>query len=114
MQIHEAHARIRAPVSEQALFDIFHGERLAQEGIAAQIDHAHAKIKAGPEVSIHAGHFLGAQRIALNGGPGWSEGAQKIHRLSLLSGSCRHHIENSPFRMASWADFWQAPGRSCV
>ena len=51
----------RAPMPEQPMLDMLDVERLAQQGVVPQIDHADAKIVAGAPPCVDAPQFFCAQ-----------------------------------------------------
>ena len=53
---------IGTPVSEQPVLDVLGLQRLAQQRILPQVQHACAKIVTGTPVSVHLPQFIGSQR----------------------------------------------------
>ena len=61
VNVSEAQARTGSPVTQQALLDVLRLQRLAKQGIGAQIDHAAGQIIASPPVAVHLAEFFGGQ-----------------------------------------------------
>ena len=65
--IDKCQPRARSPMSEQAILDVLGLERLFEQRIVPQIDHAEREILAGAPVGIGFSQFVGAQRRARDG-----------------------------------------------
>ena len=64
---------IGAPVTEQAILDVLGLQRLAQQWIVAQVDHAGGEIVAGAPVGVDAAQFVRSE------GRGRGEGCERGH-----------------------------------
>ncbi len=60
MDQQEALPRVRAPMAQQAVLDVFGFEGFTQQRIVAQVDHAGREVVAGAPVAVHL-----AQRVGL-------------------------------------------------
>jgi hypothetical protein len=89
VDIGEGQPWTRPPVSEQALLDVFGAERLAQQRVVAQIDHAGGQVVAGAPVGVDTLELLGGGQLREVGGCGhgvffcldkghWGGGAETI------------------------------------
>src|SRR4030095_17027952 len=76
MGVNERQRRARAPVTEQAVLDVVGLERLAQQGIALQIDHPEREVVTGAPEGVHAPQLVRAQRRTLDSGARLAERAQ--------------------------------------
>src|SRR5208282_4394337 len=54
----ERKRRARAPVAEQPMLDVLHAERLAQQRIVSQVDHADGQVVASTPPRMHAVELL--------------------------------------------------------
>jgi hypothetical protein len=62
VEVDEIQARRGAPVAEEARFDVFDTERLAQHRVGEQIDLADGKIVGGAPVGVHLTFFFDRER----------------------------------------------------
>ena len=99
-------AGIRTPVTEQPLFDVIRLQRLFQQWILYQVQHANAKVIAGTPVGIHLAQSFCRKRLSgtdLVGGRGGTAGgssaAVRTHE-NLLSGMLLHRCEFLQFEFA--------------
>ena len=81
VQMHpgKAQAGTRTPVAKQAALDVFGLQRLAQQRVVAQEDHARCQVIAGAPVGVDLLQFLAGERGIENRGC-------RVHRLSFLAG----------------------------
>ena len=82
MDPEEGLAGIGAPVAEQALFDVFRFERLAQKGIVVKVDHAGAEVVAGAPVFVEVAEFLIAKSFGKSGDGGGHWDLNSSSRIS--------------------------------
>ena len=93
--VDEAERGTRAPVAKQALLHMLGRERLAQQRIVAQIDHAGRKVVACAPEAIDARQCLRRKRRSTDGGFRRSEGARSdqlvlvCHDFLCLVGAAR-------------------------
>ena len=59
----EGQRRARAPMAEQAMLDVLDLERLLEQRVVAQIDHAHREVIAGAPPGVHQAQLFDAERI---------------------------------------------------
>jgi hypothetical protein len=52
VDVHEAEAGARPPVTEETLLDVLRLQRLSQQRIAAQVNHAGGQVRARPPVGV--------------------------------------------------------------
>src|ERR1019366_6942910 len=71
MNVDKRQARTRSPVPQQAILDVLWLERLGQQWILLQVDHAQAKVIASSPVSFCFTQLLGAERRSRNSGTSW-------------------------------------------
>ena len=64
MDVDECQAGARSPMAEQPLLDVLRLERLAQQRIVLQIDHAERQVVAGSPIGIGFAQFIGIERRA--------------------------------------------------
>ena len=55
VDVDEIQARCRAPMSQQAGFDVLDAQRLAEQGVVVEIDLAHGQVVRGAPVGVHLG-----------------------------------------------------------
>ena len=55
--------RIGTPVTEQAILEVLGQQRLAQQWIVAQVNHARAEIVAGTPIGIHIAQLVGGEYL---------------------------------------------------
>ena len=79
----EGQRRARAPMPEQAVLDVFDLQRLLEQRVVAQINHAHREVIAGAPPGIDEREFLGGERLI---GGGTESCGLGHRRLSLQSG----------------------------
>src|SRR5262249_9013237 len=58
MNVDEIESRRRSPVTEQARFDVFQAEWLAQQGIGVQIDLPYGDEIGGAPIGVHLAQFF--------------------------------------------------------
>ena len=63
VDLDEALAGVGAPVAEQAVLDVLGLERLAQQGIVVQVDHAGAEVIAGAPLGVEVVEFIGGEGL---------------------------------------------------
>ena len=63
VNVGEAQAGTGAPVTQQPLLDVLRLQRLAQQRIGAQIDHAGGQVVAGPPVGVDLAKFFTGQPV---------------------------------------------------
>ena len=62
----KALAGIGSPMPQQAVLDVLGLQRLTQQRVRAQVQHAGGKIVAGAPVGIHFSDFIGGQRLEMS------------------------------------------------
>ena len=82
-------------MAEQTLLDVLGPQRLAQQRILTQIQHADAQIIAGAPVGVHLAQFVGRERLAgsdfVGSGSGAAGGAVRVSvSREPLSRRCTH------------------------
>ena len=63
VDVGKAQPGTRAPVAQQALLDVLRLERLAEQGIALQVDHADREVVARPPVRVDLAQLVGGQAV---------------------------------------------------
>src|SRR6266851_6634004 len=66
MNVGEALAGVRAPVTQQARFGLLEFQRLAQQRIVLQIEHPQTQIKGGSPICVNLAQFIRTVRRSLN------------------------------------------------
>jgi hypothetical protein len=64
VNIDERKTRARAPVSEKPILDMFRLQRLAEQRVVLQVDHAEAEIITSAPVCMDFAKRVGAERLA--------------------------------------------------
>ncbi len=80
VSINKCQARARPPMSKQAALDMLGLERLLEQRIIPQIDHAQSQILASPPVGIRFSQLFGVQRRPLDGRSRRAVRAQQVDR----------------------------------
>ena len=80
MNVDKRQAGARSPVSEQTVLDVLRLERLLQQRIVLQIDHAQAQVIAGPPVGVSLLQLVRSKRRSLDSGPRLAISAQQVDR----------------------------------
>ena len=75
VSVGKGQCRAGAPVPQQSVLDVLRLERLAQQGVVLQIDHAQSEVIASAPEGMHPIKFFNPQRGALDGGAGWAKAA---------------------------------------
>ena len=78
VNVGEAHARIGAPVTEQAPLDVLGLQRLTQQRIVSQVDHPRRQEQGRVPIGLHALQLLGLERAALDSGTRRTVGADRL------------------------------------
>ena len=69
VDVDEGQAGARSPMAEQAVLDVLGAQRLVQQRIVEQVDHAQAQVIAGAPISVGLAQLVGAERRAGDGRP---------------------------------------------
>src|SRR6266446_9112154 len=78
VNVGEAHARIGAPMAEQAPLDMLGLQRLTKERIVSQVDHPGGKVQSRVPIGVHPPQLLWLERAALHSGPSRTVGADRL------------------------------------
>jgi hypothetical protein len=63
VDVDERQSRTGSKVSQKPILDVFRLQRLFQERVLLQVDHAQGHIVASTPIGLHLAHFLGAERF---------------------------------------------------
>jgi hypothetical protein len=96
MDVNQAHAGIRSPMSKQANFQMLGGERLAEQGSVAQVNHPETQIQAGSEVCVDILQFIRRERTCSDCAPRWPEGAEGTLIRHMLESSSNRELRVDP------------------
>src|SRR6266404_4435710 len=87
MDVDQAHAGVRTPVTQQADLGVFNLQGLFQERVISQIDHSKAEVQTRSPVSIYLAQLLSRERRVLNCSSRFSECAEVG---GWFDGGCHH------------------------